>query len=203
LKLFRKNTFLPIESNRLLLRKPQLKDAASYHHILSCTEICHFSDLPYKPTFKRSEQFVRWMSKLDSRDIGAAWLICLKTKIEVDRNIGIRTTSDPQSDNAIIGSIRINSIEKKANCGRLGYELHPSYWGQGYATEALGVVISHAYNHLSLNRLEAWTIDGNDASNRVLLNNGFQYEGMQREKVLVRDKYQNVRLFGHLASDRY
>lgn len=142
------------------------------------------------------------MSKLDTREIGAAWLICLKTKIEVGRSTGLNNTSEIKTDNTIIGSIRINSIEKKANCGRLGYELHPSYWGQGYASEALELVISHAYNHLSLNRLEAWTIDGNDASKRVLLNNGFQYEGMQREKVLVRDEYRNVRLFGHLASDR-
>lgn len=192
MSLFRKKRFPSIESSRLLLRKPSIKDASSYHHILSCPEISRYSDLPYKPTAKRSKRFVRWMSTLDNRGTGAAWLICL-----------LDTTHEDKREPSVIGSIRINRIEKKSNCGLLGYELHPDYWKQGFATEALGMVTHYAHIDLSLNRLEAWTIDGNDASNQVLLNNYYQYEGLQREKVLVRDKYENIRLYAHLASDRY
>lgn len=124
------------------------------------------------------------MSKLHARETGIGWLICLKD----------------QSD--ALGSIRINSIEKKAQCGVLGYELHPDHWGKGYATEALEAVVQYAHNDLDLNRLEAWASVGNEASERVLLKNGFQFEGMQREKVCVRDQFQNIRLYGRLASDQ-
>lgn len=189
-----------MESKRLLLRKPSIKDTPTYHAILSCPEISRYSDLPHKPTLKRSERFVKWMSKLDARGIGAAWLICINNTTDADREVDLRKTT-LTTDFRVIGAIRINKIEKKARCGVLGYELHPSYWGKGYATEALGCVLNYAHDELKLNRLEAWIIDGNDASSRVLLNNGFQCEGMQREKVSVRDSFLNIRLFARLAND--
>jgi len=124
------------------------------------------------------------MSRLYAGGIGIGWIICTR------------------ESSVVIGSIRINSIEKKAQCGVLGYELHPDYWGSGYATEALAAVVDYAHSTLSLNRLEAWTSEGNDASERVLLKNGFHFEGMQREKVWVRDQFQNIKLFGRLARDK-
>ena len=126
------------------------------------------------------------MSKLETRGTGVGWIICLRTN----------------SQNEVIGSVRINRIEKKARCGVIGYELHPDYWSNGYATEALGKVVNYAHNQNSLNRLEAWTCEGNDASDKVLLNNGFQYEGTQRDKAMLRGSYKNIRLYGRLASDQ-
>jgi len=183
LKILRANTFPTLKTQRLILREPQLKDAARYHEILSCTNISRYSDIPENPTKKRSERFVSWMSKLHNRGTGIAWLIC------------------PATDSNVVGAIRINRIEKKAQCGFIGYELHPDYWNQGYATEALGAIVNYAHVDLSLNRLEAWTSEGNGASDHVLLKNGFKFEGMQREKIWFHGKFQNIRLFGRLASD--
>lgn len=104
------------------------------------------------------------------------------------------------SDKAI-GSIRINSIEKKAQYGVIGYELHPDHWGSGLATEALEAVVGFAHNDLSLNRLEAWTSVDNIASQKVLTNNGFQYEGTQRQKVFFQGELWDVQLYGRLAAD--
>jgi len=103
----------------------------------------------------------------------------------------------------IIGSVRINSIEKKASCGVIGYEVHPDYWNKGYATEALNAVVNHAHDVVGLNRLQAWTTVGNKASDKVLMNNGFQYEGTQRSRVKFRNQFWDVRLFGRLATDSY
>jgi len=84
----------------------------------------------------------------------------------------------------------------------LGYELHPDYWNTGYATEALSAVVEYAHGPLSLNRLEAWTIKGNEASDKVLLKNGFQYEGTQRAKAWFKDQFWDIRLFGRLSEDQ-
>jgi len=190
LNLLKTKAYPSIESNRLIMRKPSMKDAPIYHHILSFPETSRYSDVPHQPTVKRSERFVSWMSKLESRGTGIAWLVCL------------RDNPDAGETSSVIGSVRINSIEKKAQCGMLGYELHPEYWSNGYATEALGSVVKYAHNEIALNRLEAWTIDGNVASERVLIKNGFQFEGMQREKAMLRGRYRNIRLFGRLANDK-
>ena len=123
------------------------------------------------------------MSKLHVRGTGIGWIVKLRNSSKT------------------IGSVRIIRIEKKARCGLLGYEIHPDYWNTGYATEALGAVIRHSHGAMELNRLEAWTTLGNQGSEKVLLNNGFQYEGTQRSKARFRDQLWDIRLYGRLAAD--
>jgi len=183
LSILKSTPFPEIDTNRLSLKCPSLKDATDYHQILSCPEISRYSDVPHNPTKKRSERFVSWMSKLHPRGTGVGWILKLR------------------DTNKCIGAIRINSIEKKAKCGLIGYELHPDFWNKGYATEALNAVVSHAHQVMSLHRLEAWTTVGNKASEKVLLNNGFHYEGTQRAKVRFRDQYWDIQLYGRLTED--
>jgi len=183
MKLLQSNSFPELSSSRLTLRQPTLKDAKAYHNILSCEELATYSDLPPKPTEKRSERFVSWMSKLQTRGTGVAWLV------------------NEKSSGQLLGAVRINSIEKKARCGVIGYELHPEFWNSGFATEALRAVVVCAHSTLSLNRLEAWTVVGNKASDRVLEKNGFVHEGIQREKAFFNGKFQSVNLYGRLKDD--
>jgi len=183
MSLLKSTPFPELHTNRLLLQCPSLKMASDYHQILSCPETSLYSDVPHKPSKKRSERFVRWMSKLHIRQTGVGWMVTLR------------------ETNQIIGAVRINSIEKKAKCGIIGYEIDPQHWNAGYATEALGAVVNHAHKVMSLNRLEAWATQGNPASEKVLLNNGFQYEGTQRSKAWFGEQFWDIRLYGRLAED--
>lgn len=169
-------------SKRLVLREPRKSDITAYHQILSAPEISRYSDLPVNPTEKQSRRFLYSTASLHSRQSGIAWLICLR------------------DNDLVIGSIRINKIEKKASCGLLAYEVHPDYWGQGYATEALAQVVDYAHDELKLNRLEAWSSVNNIASDNVLSKNGFNLEGLLREKVLIRGELMDINLFAHLAA---
>lgn len=170
-----------LESNRLILRKPSKYDVLDYHPILSSPEVCRYSDIPENATKKQTKDFLIWMSKLQKRQSGIAWLICLR-----DTDI-------------VIGSIRIYKIEKKAACGLLAYEVHPNYWSQGYATEALKLVTNFSHHELKLNRLEAWSNVNNIASDTVLLNNDFEFEGLLKQKVCIRGKLEDIKIFAHLA----
>lgn len=167
-----------------MLRSASATDATAYHRILSCSEVSRYSDVPHQPTQKRSERFVSWMSKLHPRGKGIAWIITLR------------------ENNTVIGAIRINSIEKKANYGVIGYELHPDHWKAGLATEALAAVVHHAHDTMALNRLEAWTATDNISSQKVLTNNGFIHEGTQRQKIWFKDQLWDVELFGRVATDK-
>jgi len=170
LNLLKAKPFPELRTKRLLLRCASARDANDYHRILSCPETSYYSDVPHNPTKKRTERFVSWMSKLHPRGTGVGWIMQL------------------HQSNSAIGAIRINRIEKKASCGIIGYELHPDFWNAGFATESLNALVVHAHKTMCLNRLEAWTTEGNIASEKVLLNNGFQYEGTQRSKVWFRDR---------------
>lgn len=58
----------------------------------------------------------------------------------------------------------------------VGYWMGRAFWGKGYATNALQLLISEARNR-KITRLAAEVFPGNTASKRVLEKNGFVYQG--------------------------
>ena len=59
----------------------------------------------------------------------------------------------------------------------LGYYLLPPFWGQGLAQEAGRAVIEHGFTHLGADALFAGHHPANLASQKVLLNLGFERSG--------------------------
>jgi RimJ/RimL family protein N-acetyltransferase len=58
----------------------------------------------------------------------------------------------------------------------LGYRLTRASWGKGYATEAAGAVMEHAFTSLGLERLVSLIDPENIASLRVAQKLGMQFE---------------------------
>ncbi len=58
----------------------------------------------------------------------------------------------------------------------VGFVLERSAWGKGYATEATRAFVDIAEGHYKFDQLAAITLEGNDASTRVLEKNGFVFE---------------------------
>ena len=56
----------------------------------------------------------------------------------------------------------------------VGYRLLERCWGQGIASEALGMMIDYLYNETDIEIITASTMVENRASARLLLKNGFQ-----------------------------
>lgn len=71
----------------------------------------------------------------------------------------------------------------------LGYWLGRAYWGEGIATAAVSALVPHALRELSLYRLQARVLDGNEASMKVLERCGFV-----REATLSRAAVKNGKL---------
>ncbi|MFG2040114.1 GNAT family N-acetyltransferase [Dactylosporangium sp. NPDC048998] len=66
----------------------------------------------------------------------------------------------------------------------IGWHLHPDAWGHGYATEAAGVVLRHAFAS-GLGRVLAVTYPENTASQAVCARLGMRHEGRT-------DRYYNL-----------
>ena len=56
----------------------------------------------------------------------------------------------------------------------LGYWVAPSYWRRGIGGEAVRRIVNVALVEYEIDRLVAGVIDGNEASTRILLANGFE-----------------------------
>ncbi|MNM65570.1 putative ribosomal N-acetyltransferase YdaF [compost metagenome] len=66
----------------------------------------------------------------------------------------------------------------------IGYFLAESYWGKGLATETVGLLTRFLFEEADLNRIQAEVMPANEVSKKVLLKNGYVYEGTLRQASL-------------------
>jgi ribosomal-protein-alanine N-acetyltransferase len=176
-------TFPLLATKRLTLRAPTAKDASALQALFARPEVTRFSNTPDAPSKAQSERIAAWMAKRYPSGKGCAWII------------------EDRASKAFVGAIRFNSIDRKWRSGEIGYELHPEFWGQGLMTEAVAAAIACGHDTFKLNRIEAWTLPGNPASDRVLEKSGFRYEGTLRQKAWFKGSFHDFRVFGRIAGD--
>ena len=83
----------------------------------------------------------------------------------------------------------------------LAYWIVPDHWGNGYATEAAGLLCEHGFADRRLNKIRADALGSNAGSRRVLEKLGFVEEGLLREEKFVGGKHVDVHRFGLLADE--
>ena len=87
----------------------------------------------------------------------------------------------------------------------IGYDLMPDYWNRGISTEAVYEILRAAFVGMlpcgSLHRIQADTIPGNVASEKVLKKLGFKEEGIRRESAYVKGQYHDMKCFGILRPE--
>ena len=69
-------------------------------------------------------------------------------------NYAIVDKSIPETEERVVGSLSINQVDPYPE---IGYAVHPSSWGKGYATEALQLLLKMWWN------LRRRTVDAEDA----------------------------------------
>ncbi len=101
----------------------------------------------------------------------------------------------------MIGTCGFTSIDTDNRKGEIGYVINPDFKGRGYATEAARAVIDFGFDVLSLNRIEAKFMQGNDSSLRVMQKLGMTFEGYMREAMYVKGRYRTIGQCAILASE--
>lgn len=102
---------------------------------------------------------------------------------------------------ALIGNAGIRLDEPGARVAELGYEIAPTHWGQGFATEAASAMLEFGFRFLDLRRVRSHCIAENGGSARVLKKVGFRSEGRLRAAEEFKGRTWDVLLFGILAED--
>lgn len=136
-----------LQTARLTLRPTTVDDVDALHSWQSLEEVC--VHLPYAPR-TRAEVAAR----IGTYD-GAQWVI-------------------ERRDGTAIGEVMV--FRSGADLD-LGYVLHPSAWGHGYATEAARAAVSSAWGMFEDDRIVAIIDPANDGSRRVLERVGFEEIG--------------------------
>lgn len=106
-------------------------------------------------------------------------------------------------DNTLVGAITLDNIRRgPAQAATLGYWVGEAFARQGYMSEAIATVVHHAFERMSLSRLEAACLPENVASRGLLERSGFKYEGVAQSYLQINGRWRNHVLYAHLRNDR-
>ncbi len=149
-----------LATERLVLRAPRVADIGVIAALANDRRIAaNTARIPHPYAVADAERFV---ASVNRRDGEASFVICLDSA-----PIG-GCGLDPHGDD--------NAIE-------IGYWLGVSYWGRGFATEAVRAVIDHAFGELAHDTLQAGARVSNPASRRVLEKCAFQRTGVRPTRI--------------------
>ena len=105
-------------------------------------------------------------------------------------------------DAPILGRVAVTEVLRGAILSaHLGYWIDAGQEGKGLMTEAVRAVVACGHEVFRLNRIDAWTLPGNAASDRVLEKAGFRHEGTLRQKAWFKGAFHDFRMFGRIAGD--
>lgn len=104
---------------------------------------------------------------------------------------------------AVIGYANLSNFVRGAfHACYLGYGIAASHQGKGLMTEALGLVIRHAFDDLRLHRIMANYLPTNERSARVLRRLGFVEEGYARQYLFISGAWRD-HVLTSLTNDRW
>ena len=166
-----------IETERLILRKITESDIPEVFRIFSTDEVTeHYDCYPFTKESQAEKWVDRQLSSYKAKGInGFRWAVSKK-----------------DLPTKLIGSCGFHSVNRKFKSIEIGYELHPDYWGRGFATEAVAGFISFCFVNqfpFKVNRIAATTDIVNPLSISVLKKLGFAEEGILREYGFWKGKF--------------
>ncbi|MBE5809072.1 MAG: GNAT family N-acetyltransferase [Clostridiales bacterium] len=178
------SAYMPtIETERLVLRKLTMRDAADIFAYSRDPEVARHVLWDAHRTIGESKSYIRFMQRKYRACEPASWGIEWK------------------QTGTVIGTIGYMWIQNDNACAEVGYSLSRPFWNRGIMTEALRAVLYHAFNDLRLNRVEAIHEVKNPASGAVMRKCGMRHEGLLREKVYNKGRYVDVEMYAILRDE--
>lgn len=176
---------LPLFSDRLVVRDLVLDDVQAMHAYASDPEVARY--LFWGPnSFEETE---------------ASLASFVAAQEEMPRMIYELGIALPQDDR-LIGALCLYLGDcQKRNDAEVGFVLHPDFWGRGYVTEAVRVLMGAAFETLGLRRIWATCDARNIASVRVLEKLGMRREGTFKGSRKTESGWIDEHTYGVLGSE--
>lgn len=166
-----------LETARLILRRPQPRDAAAIERLAGDWEVARYTAQiphPYGPGVA-----LAWIESLGAEGGEASDLTLVVVGRETDDLVGCVALTRPAG----------------VACAVIGYWIGRPFWGRGYASEAAAAVLAHAFERLGVARLKASVAPENRASARILQKLGFRFVGRARQNAPARGGDMEVELY--------
>ncbi len=175
--------FPELQTERLFLRKQELKDAANLQLLRSNEQVMTYMDSDPHPDVQTSEAFIAKNLKSYQQKKGFFWVIVAA-----------------QTGN-YLGDIILRKIDRSNARAEIGYTLLPEFWGRGYMKEAMRAVISFGFKDLGLHSIEANINPANISSRELLLKTGFVKEAYFRENYYYNGRFLDTEIYSLLEKN--
>ncbi len=173
-----------LKTDRLTLKEIELGDLDNIHELHSLPETDKFNTMGIPSDINVTERLLSdWlgMQELEPRT---------------------RYTFKIEYHDQFIGLIGLKDLEvSNYRSGEVWYKLHKDFWGNGYATEAVGRILEFCFTDLKLHRIEAGCAVENLGSIRVLEKAGMIREGRKRKKLPIRGEWIDNYFYAILEED--
>ena len=155
-----------LETKRLILRIPSLRDAAPLHAeiVLSMERLAPW--IPWatkKPTLARARRF------------------CARAIREFRKRKALGFLIRTKDSGELVGGISLHRIDWNIPKLEIGYWIGTRFEGRGYVTEAVRALTRFAFVNLGGVRVELLCDRGNTKSRKVARRTGYQLEGIHRK----------------------
>jgi RimJ/RimL family protein N-acetyltransferase len=136
------------------LRPTQIEDAEKSSHWLNDPLIQKFLGISKPITPESRKKFLK-----------------MKLENETEKNFSIIV----KNTNEYIGNVYLYNIDQQKAQAEVGIFIgEKSQWGQGFATEAIGIIIQYAFHNINLKKVYLSTLEDNVAAIKCYQKAGFQ-----------------------------
>ena len=104
-------------------------------------------------------------------------------------------------EDRLVGSIAFVKLDKANKKGEIGYWLSEDFQGKGIVTRSCRGLISYAFQHMDLNRIEIRLAHENTKSEAIPRKLGFRHEGTLRDSRIINGKYFDSEIYGLLKRE--
>ena len=154
---------VPIETNRLLLRRFTLND------IRYAFDNCTSDD--------KVTVFLRWPTHQDitiTEKVMKGWVESYEDKSFYHWAIVLKEIGEP------IGSITVVHMDERVDKVHVGYCIGSKWWNKGYTSEAFSSIIPFFFHEVKARRIESQHDPDNPCSGKVMEKCGLSFEGVLR-----------------------
>jgi ribosomal-protein-alanine N-acetyltransferase len=175
--------FPRLETERLILRKISLDDAGDIFEYAADPDVATYVSWEPHTSIEDSISLINSMIQRYEKTGVSEWGLVYK---ENKKCIGT------------CGYMWWRTYHARAE---VGFALSKKYWNRGLMTEALREVITFGFEKMELNRIEARCFLANRASEKVMQKVGMKFEGIQREGLFAKGKYQDLKVYSILRKE--
>ncbi len=169
----------PLGTQRIALRSFKPTDIEYVYRGLSDPEVIRYYGVSYD-SMEAAKTQMKFYHDLERNDTGRWFAIWSKTTEK------------------FYGACGLNNLDRQHKKAELGFWLLPENWKQGIISEALPLIIDHAFTNMDLHRIEAFVEPENANSKKVLTKHHFTLEGTMVDCELKHGRFISLQIYARL-----